>query len=80
MLPEEPVLPEHQPRRADAVLGGREPVVPDERHPLGEGLGRAHHPVEPPELVVAPDVVGRERMAVVVVRLRAAQALAAGVG
>ena len=78
--PEEVVLADHQPRRPDPVAGGREPVVPDERHPLSERPARAHHPVEPPELVVAPGVVRGERMAVVVVRLRAPEALAARVG
>jgi len=79
VLPEELVLADHQARRVDALARGREPVVPDERHPLGEGLRRPHHPVEPPELVVAPGVERGERVAVVVVRLRPAQALPAGV-
>src|SRR5438105_3438790 len=75
VLPKELVLPEDQARVA-GVLRGREPVVPDERHPLGKRAARPDHPVEPPELVVAPGVVRRERAAVVVVRLGAAQALA----
>ena len=33
---EELVLFEHQPLRADAGIRGREPVVPDQRHPLDE--------------------------------------------
>ena len=62
---------EHQLLRADAVGRGGEPVVPDERHPLDERARGADHPVEPPEVVVAPGVVGRERAALVVVRRRA---------
>ncbi len=77
--PEEPVLLEHQPRRPDALARGGEPVVPDERHPLGQRAPRPDHPVEPPELVVAPGVVRGERAPVVVVGLRALEPLAAGV-
>ena len=80
MRAEELVLVEHQPLRADAVVRGREPVVPDERHALDERPVRAHHAVEPPEVVVAPRVVRRER-AVVVVRGRGAdEALARRAG
>ena len=57
------VLAQHQLLR-DAGLRGREPVVPDERHPLDERRLRAHHPVQPPQVVVAPRVLGRERPAV----------------
>src|SRR6185503_12833128 len=48
--------------------------------PLGERATRANHPVEPPQLLVAPGVVRGERVAVVIVRLGAAQALASRVG
>ena len=65
LLAEERVLVEHPLLRADAGVRGREPVVPDERHPLDELLVRAHHAVEPPEVVVAPGVLGGERLAVV---------------
>ena len=75
---EELVLAQHQLRRPDAVARGGEPVVPDERHPLVQRLRRAHHPVEPPELVVAPAVVRRELVPAVVVRPRALQPVAAG--
>ena len=53
--------------------------MPHERHALGEWAARADHPVEPPELVVAPGVVRGEPVAVVVVRPRAVEPLAAGV-
>ena len=42
--------------------------MPDERHALDERARRAHHPVEPPAVVVSPRVRGRERAALVVVR------------
>ena len=58
--PQHAVLREHQLLRADAVVRGREPVVPDEGHPLDERAVRAHHPVEPPEVVVAVGVCGSE--------------------
>ncbi len=48
---------EHQPRVADLVVGGREVVVEVEGHPLGQRRGGAHHPVEPPQHVVAVAVV-----------------------
>ena len=65
VLPKEAVLGQHPLLRADAGVGRREPVVPDEGHPLDELLVRAHHAVEPPEMVVAPGVAGRERLAAV---------------
>ena len=68
---EELVLAEHQGRLADAVVRGREPVVPDERHALDERGAGAHHPVEPPEVVVAPLLARLERIPVVVVGLGA---------
>ena len=40
--------------------------MPDKGHPLDERAGRPHHPVEPPEVVVAPGVAGREPPAPVV--------------
>ena len=68
---EERVLVEHELLRADAGVRGREPVVPDERHPLDQLPVRPDHAVEPPEVVVAPRVLRRERVAVVVGRRRA---------
>ena len=62
----EPVLVQHPLLRADPVVRGREPVVPDERHPLDQLLVRAHHAIEPPEVVVPPGVARRERSAVAV--------------
>jgi hypothetical protein len=76
---EELVLVQHQTLRADAAVRGREPVVPDQRHPLHERPRRPHHPVEPPEMVVAPGVEGRERAALVVVRPVTHEVLPAGV-
>jgi hypothetical protein len=73
---EELVLIEHQALGADAVVGGCEPVVPDERHALDERPARAHHAVEPPEVVVSPRVIGRERALVVVHGSGADEALA----
>ena len=70
------VLVQHQLLRADAVERGREPVVPDEGHPLDERAGRPHHPVEPPEVVVAPGVARSEPAALVVARLGADELLA----
>ena len=40
--------------------------MPDERHPLDQRPARAHHPVEPPEVVVPPRVEGRDRVPVAV--------------
>ena len=79
VLAEQLVLLEHQLLAADAVVGRREPVVPDERHPLDERAARAHHAVEPPGVIVAPRRVRRQRMALVVVRLRADEPLEARV-
>ena len=59
---------------------GREPVVPDERHALDERAVRANHAVEPPEVVVAPRVDRRDRVAVVVDGLRPDQAVARRMG
>ena len=73
---EEAVLFQHQPLGADAGVRGREPVVPDERHPLDERPARPHHPVEPPEVVVAPGVGRRDPMLVVVDGSRADEPLA----
>ena len=71
--PEQLVLLEHQALLADAVVRGREPVVPDECHALDERLVRAHHPVEPPQVVVAPGVLRGERVAVAVGRRQAGE-------
>ncbi len=65
---EELVLVQHQPLRAHAAVRGGEPVVPDQRHPLDERPRGPHHPVEPPDVVVAPGVEGCERTALLVVR------------
>ena len=46
------VLVQHQLLGADAEIGGRKPAVPDQRHPLDERGRRAHHAVEPPEMVM----------------------------
>ena len=54
---------EHQALVADARVGRREPVVPDECHPLDERTRGPHHLVEPPAVVVAPRIGGRERAA-----------------
>ena len=53
---QQPVLPQHQRLRADAVVRRGEPVVPDQGHALDERPVRPHHAVEPPELVVTPGV------------------------
>jgi hypothetical protein len=70
---EESVLAEHEPL-GRGVLDGREPVVPDERHALHERPVGADHPVEPPEMVVAP-LLGRPERLAVDPRARTAQAL-----
>jgi hypothetical protein len=77
---EQRVLAQHQLLRAHALLRGGEPVVPDERHALDERPARAHHAVEPPEVVVAPGVGGGERASLRVAGRRADEALAAGPG
>jgi hypothetical protein len=77
---EEIVLLEHQLLRADAGIRGREPVVPDEGHALDEWAARAHHAVEPPEVIVAPGVVRREPVVVLVDGRGADEALAARAG
>ena len=70
-------LVEHEPARADRLVGGREPVVEHEREPLDQLVARADHAVEPEQEVVAPLVVGRERV-VAVHRRRAVHRRAAG--
>ena len=76
--PEELVLVEHQLLLAHAVVRGCEPVVPHERHALHERLVGAHHAVEPPEVVVTPQVSRRERVAVLVGRRRTGERGRAG--
>ena len=56
--------------RETPVVRGREPVVEDQGHPLDQGVVGADHPVEPPEVVVAPGVGGGDRVAVAVDRRR----------
>ena len=75
---EELVLLQHQPLGPNLAVRGREPVVPDERHPLDERPARPHHPVEPPEVVVAPGVGGREPVSLVVARRVADELLGTG--
>ena len=66
---QQPVLAQHVPGVADAGVGGREQVVQVQRHPLHQLVSAAHHAVEPPQAVVAPQVerlqpvaaVGRDR-------------------
>ena len=70
---EQLVLVEHLLLAVDLVVGVGEPVVPDERHPLDELLVGAHHPIQPPAVIVAPAVGRRERVAVAVGRVRPAQ-------
>ena len=72
------VLVDHQPLGVDALVAGREPVVPGERHPLDQLVVRADHAVEPPAVVVAPDVVGLQRLTGLERRQRAGQPAARG--
>ena len=69
------VLMDHQALGADPLVRRREPVVPYERHALGQGAVRADHPVEPPQMVVSPSVGRRERLPVLVVGRRATEPL-----
>ena len=62
--PQELVLAEHVARVPDAAVRRREVVVQVERHPLLELVVRPHHPVEPPQRVVAPGVERVDRVAV----------------
>ncbi len=71
--PEQSVLLQHQRLRIDVRHRRRKPVVPEQRHPLNQGLVRAHHPVQPPEVVVSVEVIRRQRIPVLVVRLRPAE-------
>ena len=71
---EQLVLIEHQLLAVDLVVGVREPVVEDERHPLHQLLVGAHHAVEPPAVVIAPGVRRFERVAFFVDRFRARSA------
>ena len=64
---EERVLAEHQ-VDLHRVAVAREPVVPDQRHALDQRLVAADHAVQPPEVVVAVEVVGLQRAAVAVLR------------
>ena len=75
---EELVLGEHQRLLAHPVVRRGKPVVPDQCHPLHEWLVRAHHPVEEPEVVVAPEVGRRDRVAVLVRRVGAGEGRPAG--
>ncbi len=65
---------QHQRR---VLLAGGEVVVPEERHLLDQRAVAADHPVDPPELVMAP-LVGRVERALVDPRLRTVQSRAAG--
>jgi hypothetical protein len=67
------VLAQHHRLARAALLRGREPVVPDQRHPLDQRRLGAHHPVQPPAVVVAPGVARRERAPLIVVGRRAGQ-------
>ena len=67
---EQLVLFDHHPLAVDLLVGVGEPVVEDERHPLDELLVGADHAVQPPAVIVAPDVVGVERLAVFFDRFR----------
>ena len=69
VLAEQLVLIEVERHLAD--VGGREPVMPGQRHPLDQRLIGADHPVEPPEQIVAPRIGGRQGQAVIAMRLRA---------
>ncbi len=62
--PQKLVLAQHVARVPDAAVRRGEVVVQVERHPLLELVVRAHHPVEPPQRVVAPDVQRVDRAAV----------------
>ena len=62
-----PVLAEHE-RRGRAVDGGGKPAVPDERHALHELMVGPDHAVQPPAVIVAPDVDRVQREPVVAVR------------
>ena len=75
---EELVLIQHQALRADRVVRGREPVVPDQGHPLDERSRGSHHPVEPPDVVVTPGIERRERTALLVVRSASNEVLPPG--
>jgi len=66
---EELVLVEHQTLLSDGVVRGGEPVVPDERHSLDQRLVGADHAIEEPEVVVAVEVSGGDRVPVLVGRL-----------
>ena len=57
-VPAEELVLAEQEVRLHAVARRREPVLPDEGHPLDERPPSAHHAVEPPEVVVAPLVGG----------------------
>ena len=70
VLAEQLVLAEHQALRVDAIVRRREPVVPDEGHALDKGPRGAHHPIEPPQVVVPPRVERGERAPLVVCRSR----------
>ena len=70
---EEVRLVDHLLLAGDVGVGGREPVVEDERHPLDQRLVAAHHAVEEPEVVVAVGVGGGDRVVVVVDRGRPVQ-------
>ena len=78
MAAEQRVLRQHQTLRTDCVIRRGEPAVPDQRHPLVQRAARAHHLVEPPQVIVAPLVGGREGTALIVARLRAGESLGAG--
>ena len=69
---EQAVLAEHVARVAHAGVARREQVVQVERHPLDQLVARPHHPVEPPQTVVAPLVERRDRL-IVDLRSRADQ-------
>ena len=54
MRAEDVRLRDRERRRADRVVGGRPPVVEDQRQPLDQLVARADHAVEPVERVAVP--------------------------
>jgi len=75
VLSQHVVLVDHQALGTDTLVRGREPVVPDERHALGQRAVGADHPVEPPQVVMSPGIRGRQRVPVLVMGWRAAEPL-----
>ena len=75
MSAEEGVLIQHQAAGPDPWFEVANQSCQTKRHPLDQRRIRAHHPIEPPEVIVARGVVRRDRKVLVVSGRRPGESL-----